>query len=76
MKEEKLVSSSKEGQIVTLCFPERPTFGVGWPPVGTFDLQVIKAVEERVSFFVFFVLFCFFETGFLCVALAVLELTL
>ena len=24
----------------------------------------------------FFVLFCFFETGFLCIALAVLELTL
>jgi hypothetical protein len=27
-------------------------------------------------FFFFFVLFLFFETGFLCIALAVLELTL
>jgi hypothetical protein len=29
-----------------------------------------------VYLFVCFVLFCFFETGFLCIALAVLELTL
>ena len=31
-------------------------------------------IEKEYIFF--FVLFCFFETGFLCVALAVLELTL
>jgi len=24
------------------------TFGVGWPPVGTLGLQVIKVVKERV----------------------------
>jgi hypothetical protein len=28
------------------------------------------------SFFLFFLFVCFFETGFLCIALAVLELTL
>ena len=27
---------------------EWPTFRVGWPPVETFNLEVIKAVEERV----------------------------
>jgi hypothetical protein len=31
---------------------------------------------KRNSFFVVVLFFCFFETGFLCVALAVLELTL
>ena len=38
----------KKGKLVTLCSSECPTFGVGWTPVGTFNLQVIKAVEERV----------------------------
>ena len=38
----------KKGKLVTLWSSEWPTFGVGWLPVGTFDLQVIKAVEERV----------------------------
>jgi hypothetical protein len=27
---------------------EWPTFRVGWQPIGTFDSQVIKAVEEKV----------------------------
>jgi len=38
----------KKGRLGTLCSSEWPTFRVGWPLVGTFDLQVIKAVEERV----------------------------
>ena len=38
----------KKGKVVTLCSSKWPTFRVGWPPVGTFNLQVIKAVEERV----------------------------
>jgi hypothetical protein len=38
-------------------------------------LSVLCAVDITLPHFCF-VLFCFFETGFLCVALAVLELTL
>jgi hypothetical protein len=38
----------KKGKLVALCSSEWPTFGVGWPPTGTFNLQVIKSVEERV----------------------------
>lgn len=37
----------KKGKLVILC-SQWSTLGVGWPPVGTFNLQVIKAVEERV----------------------------
>ena len=37
-----------KGKLVALCFSKWSTFGVGWPPVGTFDWQMIKAVEERV----------------------------
>jgi hypothetical protein len=42
----KLVSSSKEGKVN--YFSEWPTFRVGWSPVRTIYLRVIKAVEERV----------------------------
>ena len=40
--------------------------------------RVCRAYSQMFSLLLFFVLFCFlfFETGFLCVALAVLELTL
>jgi hypothetical protein len=38
----------KKGRLVTLCFSEWPTFRVGWPPLGTLDLLVIKSVEKRV----------------------------
>ena len=44
----KLVSSIKKGKLVTLCFSKCPTFRVGRPPIGTLDLQVIKAVKEKV----------------------------
>jgi hypothetical protein len=39
----------KKGKLVTLCFSEWLTFRVVWPPIGTFNLQVIKAVEEKKS---------------------------
>ena len=35
----------KKGKLVALYSSKLPTFGVGWPPVGTFDFQVIKAVK-------------------------------
>ena len=38
----------KKDKLVILCFSKWSTFRVGWSPVGTFNLQVIKAVEERV----------------------------
>jgi hypothetical protein len=38
----------KKGKLVTLCSSEWPIFRVGWPLKGTFDLQVIKAIEKRV----------------------------
>ena len=45
---ENLLVVVKTGKLVTLCFSKWSTFVVGWPLVGTFDLQVVKAVEERV----------------------------
>jgi hypothetical protein len=36
----------------------------------------ITSIKPPSDFFVCLFVFCFFETGFLCVALAVLELTL
>jgi hypothetical protein len=39
------------------------------------DLSAIHMLPNMVTYFFFF-FFWFFETGFLCVALAVLELTL
>jgi hypothetical protein len=51
-----------------------------WPPRISLDKQPM--CTYAVKFFVLFFLFCFvlcflfFKTGFLCVALAVLELTL
>ena len=38
----------KKGKSVTLCFSEWPTFRVGWPFIGTLDLEVIEVVEEKV----------------------------
>jgi len=43
---ENLSGVVKKGRLVTLCYSEWLTFGVGWPHVGTLDLQVIKAVKE------------------------------
>ena len=57
--------------------PQPPVTGDSFlkPALGG---QQMTSLQTRVLFFVLFcfVLFCFFETGFLCVALAVLELTL
>ena len=44
---ENLLVVVKKDKLVTLCFSKWPTFRVGWPPVGTFDLQVIKAVRGK-----------------------------
>lgn len=33
---------------LTYCSSEWPTFGVGWPSVGTFDLPTIRAVKVIV----------------------------
>ncbi|XP_062938562.1 uncharacterized protein LOC134390667 [Cynocephalus volans] len=38
----------KKGKWQTFCSSEWPTFGVGWPPEGTFDLTVIFAVKKIV----------------------------
>jgi hypothetical protein len=38
----------KKKKLVTLCFSEQPTFIAGRPPIGSFDLVVIKAVEEKI----------------------------
>lgn len=38
----------KNGKLIILCFSQWPTFIVWWPSIGNFDLQVIKAVGERV----------------------------
>ncbi|XP_062954296.1 uncharacterized protein LOC134378931 [Cynocephalus volans] len=38
----------KKGKWQTFCSSEWPTFGVGWPPEGTFDLSVIFAVKKIV----------------------------
>ena len=32
----------------TLCQLEWPTFGVGWPAAGTFDLPILFAVQGTV----------------------------
>jgi hypothetical protein len=44
--------------------------------MGTEESTKIEGHSFVFVFVFVFVLFCFFETGFLCVALAVLELTL
>ena len=37
------------GQLCTLCEVEWPSVGVGWPPEGTMDLNLIKAVYAILS---------------------------
>jgi hypothetical protein len=62
----------------------RRIFGMHYPPKSVIFILVCIILREYFCFLFFwffcFVLFCFvfcfFETGFLCVALAVLELTL
>lgn len=38
----------RKGKWQTFCSSEWPTFGVGWPPEGTFNLSVIFAVKRIV----------------------------
>ena len=40
-----LVTKSK---LITFCSAEWPTFQVGWPPEGTFQPSIIRAVKEKV----------------------------
>ena len=39
----------KKGKFDTLCSAEWPTFKVGWPPQGTFSLDVIKKVQDVIN---------------------------
>jgi hypothetical protein len=39
----------KKGKFYTLCSAEWPTFNVGWPPQGTFCLDMIKKVRDIVN---------------------------
>lgn len=38
----------KKGRWQTFCTSEWPTFSVGWPRDGTFNLSIIRQVKERV----------------------------
>ena len=38
----------RKGPWQTFCASEWPTFGVGWPPEGAFDLSLIAAVRQIV----------------------------
>jgi hypothetical protein len=39
----------KKGKFNTLCSVEWPTFNVGWPPQGTFSLDMIKKVRDVIN---------------------------
>lgn len=38
----------KKGKWQTFCSSQWPTFGVGWPADGTFDLNVVRAVKQKI----------------------------
>ncbi|XP_076562307.1 uncharacterized protein LOC143433965 [Arvicanthis niloticus] len=38
----------KKGKWQTFCTSEWPTFSVGWPGDGTFNISIIRQVKERV----------------------------
>lgn len=38
----------RKGKWQTFCSSEWPTFGVGWPPEGTFNLSIIFAVKRII----------------------------
>jgi hypothetical protein len=39
----------KKGKFDALCSVEWPTFNVGWPPQGTFSLDMIKKVHDVIN---------------------------
>ncbi|XP_054554503.1 uncharacterized protein LOC129146414 isoform X2 [Talpa occidentalis] len=39
----------KKSPLITFCSSEWPKFGVGWPPEGTFDLQIVRRVKEIIT---------------------------
>jgi hypothetical protein len=62
-------------QLSSLISLFSPSF-IGEIKFHTIDFKIYLGVWFGLVLLFCFVLFCFFETGFLCVALAVLELTL
>ena len=38
----------KEDKLITFCSAEWPTFYVGWPPEGTFDLETVHRVRDII----------------------------
>jgi hypothetical protein len=60
---------------VCVCMCVHVCGGQSHPLSSSTALQIISQIREIIFPFFFF-FFWFFETGFLCVALAVLELTL
>lgn len=50
----------RKGQWQTFCASEWPTFGVGWPPKGAFDLSLIAALRRIVFLCCYLVFVCGF----------------
>ena len=38
----------KKDKLITFCSTEWPTFHVGWPPEGTFDLETVHRVQDII----------------------------
>ena len=38
----------KKSRMVIFCSAEWPSFTVGWPPKGTFDLKTVRRVREII----------------------------
>ena len=38
----------KKDKLITFCSAEWPTFHVGWPPEGTFDLETVHRVQDII----------------------------
>ena len=38
----------KKDKLITFCSAEWPTFHVGWPPEGTFDLETVHRVRDII----------------------------
>ena len=42
------VEIKKKSRMVIFCSAEWPSFNVGWPPEGTFDLRTVRRVREII----------------------------
>ena len=38
----------KKSKLITFCSAEWPAFQVGWPPEGTFQPSIIRAVKQKI----------------------------